>query len=67
MSTIIMISFRRYKPRRIMIEGTLWKPWIPRKYEIVEPDNFEGIEFVKILHIFLMMASFGLTYAIMFG
>jgi len=60
-------SFNRYKPHKYMVEGNIWRPWVNRKYEIIQPRKFEGIEFVKVLHFFIIMANFGITYAIMFG
>lgn len=58
---------KNFTTRRIAIEDNGWKFWLPKKYEIVEPKQYEGYEFVKWLNIAMLLGSFGLTYAIMFA
>ncbi len=60
-------SYRTYTVRRIVTESNGWKFWLPKKYTLVEPKEFDGFEFTKILHLFLLVGSFGITYAIMFS
>lgn len=70
MFIITILIFRSYKnlcTRRIVIKSNGWKFWLPKEYKIVEPEDFEGLEFVKILHIFFFAGAIGLTYAIMFA
>lgn len=64
---LIFMSFKRMFPKRYVTESHGWKFWLPQKYEIVKPEEYDGFGFVKFLHIIAMAGSFGLTYAIMFG
>ena len=66
-AVLIFKSFKRMFPRRYVTQSRGWKFWLPQTYQIVEPETYDGFAFVKILHIFLLAGSFGLTYAIMFG
>lgn len=58
---------KNYTTRRICIKGNGWKFWLPKEYKIIEPDTFDGYQFLKFLHIIVIFGGFGITYAIMFG
>jgi hypothetical protein len=69
---VSLLIFRNYRnsftEHRICIEDNGWKFWLPKKYQVVKPNSeYDGYEFVKILHIILLAGAFGLTYAIMFA
>jgi len=67
-STFLFIYHKRhFTVRRIAIEDNGWKFWLPKKYQIIEPKRYEGYEFVKWANIAMLLGSFGITYAIMFG
>ena len=66
-TVIIFKSLRRMYPRRIALKTNGWKFWLPREYQLIKPETYDGYEFVKVLHIIMLAAAFGLTYAIMFG
>lgn len=69
MFIVTILIFRSYKNlciKRVVIKNNGWKFWLPKEYELVKPNDFEGIEFVKILHIFFFAGAIGLAYAIMF-
>ena len=45
-----------------------WMFWLPNEYQIVENrKDYDGYEFMKFLHMLILFAAIGLTYAIMFG
>ena len=63
---LIFYSLRRLYPRRVRIKGGQWWNHKEKEYEIIEGPKFDGLEFVKILHIICLGLSFIVTYAIMF-
>lgn len=67
----IAFMFRYYKTsftvHRVKTSNNGWRIWLPNTYEIVQPSDYEGYEFVKWLTIVELIAGFGITYAIMFG
>jgi hypothetical protein len=65
-TVLIFKSLRVLSPRKVRIKGHWLKPWEPSEYQMVEPEDFEGIIFVRIIHLFLLAGAFGITYAIMF-
>jgi hypothetical protein len=70
MFIVTFFIFRSYKnmcTRRIVVKDNGWKFWLPKEYEIIQGAEYEGVEFVKVLHIFFFAGAIGLTYAIMFG
>lgn len=66
-TVMLFKSLRQMYPRKYVTKSNGWMFWLPKEYEIKEPEHHDGFAFVKILHIFLLAGSFGLTYAIMFG
>jgi hypothetical protein len=64
---VLLRSYKNYCTRRILIKSNGWKFWLPKEYQVVKPESFDGFQFVKILHVFLMIGAFGITYAIMFA
>lgn len=70
--TIFVIFLWRYyrttfMTHRVKTSNNGWRIWLPNTYEIVEPVEYEGSEFVKWLTLVELLAGFGITYAIMFG
>lgn len=61
------LQYRKLVPHKIRTKGAWYQFWVYKEYQIVKPDDFDGIEFVKVLLILFLMGSFGITYAIMFG
>lgn len=66
-SVIIFKSHRNFSPHKVTIKSNGWKFWLPQEYKVIEPSEFDGLQFVKVIHIFLLAGAFGLTYAIMFA
>ena len=64
---LIFRSHRNLNTRRIVVKSNGWKFWLSKEYKIIEPEDFEGIVFIRILHIFFFAGAIGLTYAIMFS
>ena len=64
---VIFISFRRMYPRKILMKGNRLLFWQDKEYKIIEPRTFEGMELVKILHIFILIGAYGIIFAIMFS
>jgi hypothetical protein len=67
MSILIFKSLRRMYPRRIVTKNNGWKFWEPKEYTIIEIEDYEGIEVVKILHIVMLGLSYWASYGIMFA
>lgn len=67
MTVLIFRSVRHYYPRKYLVKGNRWKFWQQNEYELNVPETNEGTAFMKILHIALLMGSYGITYAIMFS
>jgi len=67
MSILIFRSIRHYYPRKYLIKGSRWLFWKDKEYKLREPSYDEGSAFMKIIHIALLMGSYGITYGIMFG
>ena len=74
---IIVITFLFFKvyrntfvPKRSLIEksnpGFFKYPKV-KKWEVTEPEEWEGYNFVRIAILFLYAGAFGISYAIMFG
>ena len=64
----IFINFRKnFTTRKVMIKGNRWLFWQEREYELVTPRSYDGYEFVKILHLFFLVGTYGVAYAIMFA
>lgn len=63
--------FRYYRTtflvQKIVIEDNGWKFWLPKKYELREPDTYEGYQFVKFLTLVAFVGGYGIAYAIMFA
>lgn len=53
--------------RRVLIKGSFWKFWEVKEYKVIEPDDYEGVEFMRVVYLLLIAGGFGLTYAIMFA
>jgi len=66
-TVLIFKSLRSLSPHKVRIKGSIFKPWETTEYQIVEPDDFEGIVLVRVIHLFLLAGAFGITYAIMFA
>jgi hypothetical protein len=64
---IIFKSYRNLIPHKERKSGVWYQFWVTKEYEIIQPNDFEGREFVKVLLLFLMAGGFGIGYAIMFG
>ena len=71
LTIFIIFIWRYYKTtfmtHRVKTSNNGWRIWLPNTYQIVEPDTYEGYEFVKWLTLVELLAGFGITYAIMFG
>jgi hypothetical protein len=52
---------------KIAVSDNGWRFWLPKQWQIVTPNTYDGYEFVKWLTILMMVAGFGVTYAIMFA
>lgn len=52
---------------KIAITDNGWKFWLPKEYKVIEPNTYEGYEFVKWLTVLMLVGGFGATYAIMFA
>lgn len=66
-TVLIFKSLKSLSTHKVRIKGSWLKPWEPTEFQVVEPDDFEGIVFVRIIHLFLLAGAFGITYAIMFA
>jgi hypothetical protein len=71
---IFMVFIGRYyrdnfTVHKVAISDNGWKFWLPKQWKIVDPNErrYDGYEFVKWLTILMVVAGFGVTYAIMFG
>ena len=66
-----VFMFQHYKKNftvhRICTESNGWKFWLPKKYELVTPSDYDGYEFTKCLNIVMYIGGCAITYAIMFG
>jgi hypothetical protein len=60
-------SFRRLYPRKVIIKGNRLMFWKEIQYQIINPREFDGLELVKILHIFFLIGAYGILFAIMFS
>ena len=63
----ILKALKSLTTRKISIKGAWYQFWVTKEYQIVEPDDFEGIQAMKFLYILLIAGAFGITYAIMFA
>ena len=62
----VMVYKNTYIPKRILIENPgLFK--YPKKYDVLEPEHWEGYQGVKLLLLCMYCISIGITYAIMFA
>lgn len=62
------VNFKRnFTERRIVIEDNGWRFWLPKKYQIVSPNTYEGYEFVKWANVLILFGGFAIIYAIMFA
>ena len=52
---------------KIAVSDNGWRFWLPKTWQIITPNTYDGYEFVKWLTILMMVAGFGVTYAIMFA
>lgn len=41
--------------------------WLPKTYELKEPEHYEGYEFMRFLTIPILLGGYAVVYAIMFG
>jgi len=64
---VLLRSYRTYTIRKVLVKSNGWKFWLPKEYKVIEPTDFDGFQFVRILHLFLLIGAFGITYAIMFA
>jgi hypothetical protein len=64
---LIFKYHKTLRPHKVLKKGAWYQFWVTKEYDYVEPDEFEGIEAIKILLIAISMGSFGFTYLIMFG
>jgi len=66
-----IFTFRSYRQnfttRKISLKSNGLKFWLPKEYTLVEPETYDGYQFVKFLYLLMIMGSFGITYAIMFA
>lgn len=62
----IFKSYRKLTTHRICIKSNGWQFWLPKEYKIIEPEDFEGKEFVKVLYLIMLVGAFGIGYALMF-
>lgn len=65
--TIIWKAYRRLCTRKILLKTNGWQFWLPKEYKLIDAPEWEGIEFVKILLLAMIVGSFGITYGIMFS
>jgi hypothetical protein len=65
--TIIWKAYRRLCTRKILLKSNGWQFWLPKEYTLINAPDWEGVEFVKVVLLLMIIASFGLTYAIMFN
>lgn len=64
----IFINYRKnFTTRKIMVKGNRILFWQERIYEVVTPRVYDGYEFVKIFHLFFLVGTYGIAYAIMFA
>jgi hypothetical protein len=52
---VTLYSLRRLYNRRVMVSGSKLFFWQEREYEIIEVKDYEGLEFVKVLHIIFIV------------
>ena len=63
----ILKALKSLTTRKVSINGAWYQFWVTKEYQIVEPDDFEGIQAMKFLYVLLIAGAFGITYAIMFA
>ena len=63
----ILKALKSLTTRKVSIKGAWYQFWVTKEYQIVEPDDFEGIQAMKFLYVLLIAGAFGITYAIMFA
>jgi hypothetical protein len=56
-----------FMTHRVKQSDNGWKFWLPNKYTLVEPDTYDGYEFVKFLTVVALAGGFGIAYMIMFA
>lgn len=56
-----------YTTRRVKKIDNGWMFWKPNEYQYIQPENFDGINVVKFLHLLAIVGSFGISFAIMFA
>jgi len=66
-SIFVYKTLRKMYPYKITTKDNGWKIWLPKEYEIFEPNTYEGYAMVKFVYVILLAAGFGITYAIMFA
>ena len=64
---LIFRSLRKMYPYKIPKRNRGIKFWETIEYEIIHPEDFEGTEVMKLILICMLIGSYGITYAIMFG
>lgn len=64
---LVFISLRKTYGKRVMIKGNVFFFWRDREYKYIEPEDYEGINIFRFIHILALAGAYGVTYAIMFG
>lgn len=64
---VLYKSIRKMYPYRIRTSGSWLLFWKPSTFQIIEAQDYEGVEVMRIVLLLLLAGNFGLTYAIMFG
>lgn len=63
----ILKALNSLSTRKLSTKGDWYQFWVAKEYQVVEPEDFDGIQGMKFLYVVLIAAAFGLTYAIMFA
>ena len=67
-TTFILYVYRKnYVTRKILTKGNRLLFWQPREYELIQPKEYEGFEFVRWLYVAMFLGTFGFGYLIMFA
>lgn len=61
-NVLIFKSFKSFTIHRQKTSGAWYQFWVVKEYKIIEPDDSDGVEFVKILHIAFSCISFAIAY-----
>jgi len=64
---LILREVRKMSPYKLRTKGSWYKFWDTSEFEVVTPDDYDGITVIRMVYIALIAVSFGLTYAIMFA